>query len=483
MDIKDKFKSNSWTRDRYLQDAEMLADITLPDLKVRGRRGETTNKQIQDGNNQDSLSRPFTNVGTTCITSLASSTQALITPSATDWFQLALPYDVVKTFDDPTKTMANEWLATMKKRMLDKMAEHGFNAKVAPALERLFIEGQVLFHITDDLCRVLPMRSFIVKRMNGKIEWIIIEEQISEEVEHDNGGEACMLYTFVDYLKGTVTQQRTDQKKTKVVDFDPVQYVVVTTMDTGLDNYATSYGWRYYGTIKALNDYSRDLQKIIKWLAINLLCINPASPVTPKNMIDAINQGKDVLSCLVSDFELFSAASRGGKLPEIQFISAEIDRLSAELKSAFLVGIFGGAEPTRDRVTATEIQQRIMILDGATQALASNLMQTLQKPIAQAYLHITKTDAPIELKQTITPTIIAGSNKLSKVVETNALLGCIQSINEIASNNTPFSQQLDLKALFLKLTQANGIVDGQDILVKSPEQGITSPSQVVPRQI
>lgn len=462
MDIISAYRDGEQEREPYLRIAEMLADITMPWLKVRGRRGFTTNKALFKGEEYESLNRPFSNAGTMAVSSLASSIQSLL--FGNDWFDLVIPLDVQLKLPPETIGAGKTLTAVLEQRLNDKMAEHGLYAQMGPSLQRLQIEGNVLVHLHKDFARVLPLRSFIVKRVNGVLQHVCIEEQIGEDK-----GEPQMLYTYVDYQKGKVYQQKSGQKQAKEIAASPKHYMIVTDYVPLLESYGIGYAWRFYGTIKAINDLSRDLQRIVKWMAVNLLLIDPSSNVTPRELIDTIEQGKDVLSAIPQEFSMFAAAKE--KTLEIQYITAEIVRLTAELQQAFLVGLIG-FQTNRDRVTATEILGRTEQVNSATQSLVSSLMATLQKPLVDGYMDLLDIKITLDGVPAVRPLIIAGSNRLSKLVQANSLIATLQAV---ASFKPGFEQRIDDTELFRIIAQAQGVVDAESLLLPPPPQGPTGP--------
>lgn len=463
MDIISLYNDGRQEREEYLQNAELLANVTCPWIRPRGKAGNTTNQSGgARGMGYESLDRPYSNAGTDAIGKLAATEQSILLPPGADWFELTIPLDIQNVLDPQVLDMARSGTTVLKQKLIDKMAEHGLYAESGPALVRLAIEGQFVFHVTQDELRVLPLRSFVVKRCNGKLEYIVIEEEIDS-----SNNNPVMLYTHVDYKSGKVSQQKTGQKDAKKVKADPKQYIVVTDMVPQLNNYVIGYGWRYYSTIFAINKLSRDMQNIITKMSMAPILIRPGADVTPNQFIEQTNQGKDVFSAIPEDFNLLALGREKGG--DLQWMMAEKNQLIAELRRSFLEGIFPGGDPTRDRVTATEIMQRSQEADSGTQSICSTLMQTMQKPLVEAYMLIENAEVKINGHPGIRPVILAGSNKLSKLVQVNGLLSALTTAASLDKSGT-FVQRIDLGKLFIEIAQAQGLVDAARFLLPEQQQ-------------
>lgn len=467
MDIRGEYESLTFRRQQYLLNAEQLADNTLPWLKPRGFRGSGFT-DLQMANSMpyyQNVVKPYSNAGGQAISSLVSSMQATLTPAGADWFDLRVPNEIRMKLPPDAQKQSDQLTAVLKQNIIDKMSDHGLYAEIGPMMERLFVEGQVVIHVSEDELRVVPLRSFVTRRSNGKLRHMIMEEIVGQQGDGDNAT-PIILYTKVDYENKKVYQQRSTAKEARLVKDTIDQYIVVVAIQPQVEDYAIGYAWQYFGTIKAINDNTKASMAIIKWCAINAVFVDPTSPTGPRDLLDMIEQGKNVMSGDVEAFKMFTCLG-AGKAQELAIIAAEIQRLQAELNRAFLTGIFPQGEPTRERVTAQEVTFRTSQLDGATQSLASTLMMSLQKPLVQAYMYVLKIDKiKVGNIEAIKPIILAGSNKLSKMVQINGLLASLQTVEQVIPG---FGNAIDARALFQKLWQANGLIDGDSVL-KSPEQ-------------
>ncbi|MGH7130330.1 MAG: portal protein [Phycisphaerales bacterium] len=451
----------------------MLADLTVPRLNPKGIRGSSGNGGMVSNKfvGYQSLPRPLNNAGTRCVTGLASTLVSLLVPTSTDWFDLDIPLEIKATLDPTTYEASKTLTAVLKQRIFDLQMEHGLPAQLAAAMPRLLVEGQFVIQVTNERLRFIPLRSFGVSRYNGKVCKIIIQELADDQNKDSN--DEVYLYTLVDYEKDKVYQQKTGQKDARVVDFSPKQYVLPTTSVPQIENYACGYAWDYYGTIFEINKKTESLSKIVTMAGISALFIDPNALFTPREFMDALQQGKNIISGFAKDISPFTMQE---KLADAAAITADIQRLEADLARAFLLGIYlyeQGVQPK----TATEIMKRTQEVDAATQALASTLMNTLQKPLVEAYMHVLDINIQIQGKPAIRPVIIAGSSKLSKLVQANGLLSAMQAA---AAINPQFVQQIDGTKVFKMIAQANGVLDADSYLLppqaQMPQQGQVPPA-------
>lgn len=469
MNIITTYDNSIAKREFFLSEAEKVARLTLPYINVRGGNAYAVTSR-RDSADLAARSRPYSDAGGQSVSQFASSLKALLLPPNASWFKLSIPVEFqaqLEQMGPEATSQLDQLLSTAEEKLRSKMAEHGVYAEAEEALRRLLIEGQILCHVTADGLRVLPLRCFTVKRFNGKVRQICIKEYL----ETDNGNE-INLYTLVDYVKGTVHQQRSDTQHAKRVAFSPKQYFVVTSMKPTLDDYAVSFANIYYGTIYAVNFLSKKIQEITHWAALNMIGIDPALQITPQEFKEKIESGDNVFSWPIlpdgrtAQVGFFSAAP---KAFDIQTLNFEMQRQEAILYKAFSLGISNQANSLqgRERVTAAEIIARTQELDANAQGHASTLMATFQQPLVEAYMEVLgiKIDLP-NGESGIKPIILAGANLLSRMVKVNQLLTSIQTIAQL---NPQFVAKLNDEALFLEVTSAQGYENAQRFL-RPPEQ-------------
>lgn len=465
------------SRQPYLNQAEDVSKISLPDLNVTGQ--QFTKKPTSTADLQ-AVSRPYSNTAAHAIGRLATTLQSLVIPPSTNWFMLDIPTETklqlqvaeAKGGLQPGTIEGIQSLARQAETMvLEKMAELDLYGKVGDAFRRLLVEGQVLFHVTKDFIRVVPLRCFTVERFNGNIIKVCIKEEYSKD------GEDYDLYTLVNYETGKVYQQRSTQRDAKLIAANPKQYIVASSMVRDYEDYATSFATIYYPTIYSINFLSRHIHELAHWCAKNIIAVSPGLNMTVQEFKEKLARGDNVFSCPITPdgrLEGIGFLSAQTKLSDLAALTNELMRQEEMLARAFSLGITSQVRDLsgRERVTAQEILARSMEVDADAQSHAATLMSTFQRPLVDAFLTV----LGVQLKMpdgsdTVKPIILAGANLLARTVKVNQLL---TSISTIAQLNPEFVRQLNVQALFMEVAQAQGY--------QSAERFLLPPEAMMPQQ-
>lgn len=461
-------------RQSYLNNAKDVAQVSLPDLNVDGQLYGVKNTS---GNaDLKAVSRPYSNTAAHAIGRLATTLQALVVPPSTPWFMLDLPVEVKLQFQiaesqgslQPGTIEAVQALSRQAETLvLEKMAEHDLYGKVGDAFRRLLVEGQVVFHVTKEFVRVLPLRCFVVERFNGRMTKLALKEEYSRD------GEDYDLYTLVNYETGKVYQQRSNQRDAKLIKASPKQYVVASSMVRDYEDYATSFASIYYPTIYSINLLSRHIHEISHWCAKNIVGVSPSLNMTVQEFKEKMERGDNVFACPITPdgrLEGIGFLSAQTKLADLAALSAELQRQEEMLARAFSLGITSQVRDItgRERVTAQEILARSTEVDADAQSHAATLMSTFQRPLVEAYLEVLGVQLKLpDGSDTVKPIILAGANLLSRMVKVNQLL---TGIGTIASMNPEFVRRLNADALFMEVTQAQGYLNAERFLLPPDAQ-------------
>lgn len=461
-------------RQSHLNNADEVARISLPDLNVRGNVTTVRNNSTAD---LKAISRPYSNAAAHAIGRLATTLQALVVPPNTNWFMLDLPVDVKLTLQiaeaqGQAQAGTVEGIQGLARQaetlVLEKMAEHDLYGKIGDAFRRLLVEGQVLFHVTKDFMRVIPLRCFVVERFNGNVTRVVIKEEYTKD------GEDYDLFTLVDYEAGKVWQQKSTSQNAKVIKATPRQYFVASSMVRDYEDYATSFASIYYPTIYSINFLSKKIHEISHWAALNVIALSPALGMTVAEFKEKLEKGDNVFSLPVQPngvAEGIGFISAQPKLADLAALTSELQRQQDMLSKAFSLGIASQTTALmgRERVTAQEIFARSTDVDADAQSHAATLMSTFQRPLVEAYLEILGVQLQLpDGRETVKPVILAGANLLSRMVKVNQLLG---SISTIANFNPEFVRGLNLQALFMEVAQAQGYQNAERFLLPPEAQG------------
>jgi type 1 glutamine amidotransferase len=478
MDIPSLYEQMESARKPYLDNAHLVSLVTIPDLDVLGNNCYKV-QYGDSGKDRWAWQRPYTSTCTYAVTRLSNTIHNLLVPSSVNWFKLGLPIqtkmalqmaEAAGQYQQGTTAAIEQAAAQGETMVLEKMAEHGLYSRSSQPFIRFLIEGQFVAHVTNGYVRFLPLRSFVVKRKYGSVETLILKEELEEDV---------YLYTHVDYKRGTVKQQRSDQKTAKQVNWKPSHFVVVAGPVEDDRDYAVSYALRHYPTMWSINYLSAKIQELTNWSALNIMVLDNTingggNNMTIQEFQEKLARGDNVFSGIATPdgrmggIGFFSAAS---KSTDIAILSQELARQEQMLTLAFSLGLTAQASQIqgRERVTSYEIEVRRQEVDSSMQAFASVLESTFQRPIVEAYVDILGIALPTDNGQpTVRPVIVAGANLLNRTIQTNGLYQVMAQINNIPE--TAFSQRIDRFRLFVDMAKSMGLQDPEKYILPPPQQ-------------
>lgn len=467
MDIRSIYDERVLVRQSYLNNARDVSKLSLPDLNVDG---QLLSLRSNAGADLKAVSRPYSNTAAHAIGRLATTLQSLVVPPSTNWFMLDIPVEVklqLQLAEGSGALAAGtvEGIQAISRQaetlVLEKMAEHDLYGKVGDAFRRLLVEGQVLFHVTKEFVRVIPLRCFVVERFNGALTKLVIKE------EYKRDGEDYDLYTLVNYETGKVYQQKSTQKDAKLIKASPKQYVVASSMVRDYEDYATSFATIYYPTIYSINLLSRHIHEISHWCAKNIVGVSPVLNMTVQEFKEKMDRGDNVFSCPVTPdgrLEGIGFLSAQTKLADLAALSAELQRQEEMLARAFSLGITSQVRDIsgRERVTAQEILARSTEVDADAQSHAATLMSTFQRPLVEAYIEVLGVQLKLpDGSDTVKPIILAGANLLSRMVKVNQLL---TSMSAVAQMKPEFARRINDEELFKEIANAHGFENAERFL-------------------
>jgi hypothetical protein len=477
MNLQQVYDSGCSERDEYLQKADALARLTLPELAPLGRGGNVSHSGIQNvsGPYHHDLPQPFSAAGTSAVTSLCSTMLSLLFPLNVPWFE-------VRVVDSTTLALAEAAgqaagldgaLADLEHRMLDRLMADQYHAHLLEALFRIVIEGQVIVQKLPNRkgLRIIPLRSFTVKRFNGELYFTCFKEEMPNPDQPDKS--EC-LYTYVDYQKREVWQQVGDQGQATRVALRSGDFIVATTRIPTMENYSTGLALRFFGAIYNINQMSFDMTRATSIAAKALLLINPESGFTANDIAKAVSgqaligpEGMSAEQC----FQWFSAAM---KLNEWNWVYLALASEKQELAKNFALGLTQQPGLNTDRQTAESVRRLTQELDASVGSHAQVLQVTLQRPLAEAYLSDELGAAP-DVLQKLKPIVTSGSSAMSRLAELERL---IQWVGTFLSDPT-FAQQIDTMSLFRHGAKIIGVpVDS--FIRQAPQQGQQPPQGQAP---
>ncbi len=368
-DIRQLYQSLKEARRDYLDAAENVAALTIPDVMPQGRIIE---------------SHPWSHVGTEAVNSLAGVSSSLIMPDGQKFleykFQASVVAKLVEKGLDVDGTQIADVQSELESEMIAVLEDVKLKLLLQPLMETLLIEHANVIIIDEPTeeqplpeLRCMPLRSFVVDMISGKLNFIILQEADPDNTEvrentnirderheaDDFEDDSHSIYTFVDYAKGEVWQQRSNQKTATKIGRSTTQYIYISTSDTLVGSYSPGYTHRYKGTLKTANDLMRGLTNaaaIANWTVLMISAegdphfleqIKNVSPLEP--LVIPVGDTETGAKFLTTD----------AKISDWGFVAAFLDKIESSLDSPFAMGISRRKPKTRSAEEVIQITQEI----------------------------------------------------------------------------------------------------------------------------
>ncbi len=408
-------------RQEYLDGAQEVAELTLPDLRPLGRP-------------IDNL--PYSSLPGKFVRGLASTLVRTLFPATTEWYEYQYGTEVQReldSLDDKTKaTVTAELDGLLDDRrtyVKNFIMQRQVIARLARLLRRILVEGQVGLQVLADRIRVHPLRTLAIKRHSGELIYWIIKEQkriTFKEMSPEGGHERQFLYTLIDPIAGEVWQQTDDDKPEKIakgVDGgDARQYVLATSEFADTEDYVYGFAWHFKGLLSEIDNMAASLGEATANAAWAILLVDPLANVTTEEIKNQWVSG----SAAIARSDHFNWLNSGVKLADFQFIASYLNDLRADGRDIFL-----DEEPQAvPDVTATATLRRAERLDMQTSDLSVSLETSLQKPLVEAVEAALKLD-PITINDVTGPIQIVVTTGSSAIQQDMRSMRGLQKIEMV----------------------------------------------------
>jgi len=399
-------------RSDYLEDAEDAAELTLPSLRPKGTKISM---------------RPYTQLGTQAVRSLAATIHRLIMPVSVKWYRLGLTEEAIQTINeqfpegqqrDAAASKIHDLLARAEKQVTRYLARTNSRSKTAAAILRNLVEGTTALHFDEEGVRVFPLRNIAVYREAGDVVVLITREEflpddVQEQTPPQRDEDRSWIYSWVDYQTGEVWQQQSirdeagKKQEPKRVNAKSSQYVVFVGMVPDVDHYSTSYVYDHLSIINEIDHLSRSLGEAAAAAALMIPLLDPASSITEQEFEER-RPGQAFRGR--SDEITFVATTQ--KISDWAFVGEYRATLREEVARIFALGIKDRAARAS---TATEILEIVQELETFIQDLLVGYEETLQKPEIEAVMAVLGLDS-VELEGGLVfeVTITTGQNALRR---------------------------------------------------------------------
>ncbi|MFG0299009.1 MAG: portal protein [Phycisphaerales bacterium JB047] len=479
-DLRKEYEAEQTYRDAWLLDAEDVASLTIPSIRVRDLVSQTgTTLPTQSRRNGTSSgygnSKPFSSVGRDGVNNLSNTLLTLLFPISVNWFRLTLDDDQRRQLIDngvfETEEQIDEVLASVEDRMLTLMDEHLLRSQLHALFKRNLIEGNNVLHIYrkkngKSAARLVPFRDMVVKRSNGEVSRLYLRGETSGP-----DGKPRDVYTCVDYESGKVWRQEVGGKRKTAQEIKGDRasyYVVITSTRPTVEDYAESYAHELIGDLNLSNSLTRSIDRAYTIFSKTILVNDStASGIDLYDLAD-LQPGEAIEGLVTPDGRAagIGFVSAGNKPSETAVAAQWLERIEDRLMRQFGGGISNLFDNLAQPRSATEIAQVASELDKFVSGLGQHYHAVLLRPLAQAYLDLAMEEAGNDPQQSaIKPQIIAGTTQLSRLQELSRFM---QLLSTQLSLNPQFAQQIKWREVWRRMTKALGL-DTDDIL-KSEEE-------------
>jgi len=441
------YEACSAERQQYLASAETLANLTLPDLLAGYSMGgyTITNTPTNAVSNNGGI---FNNAGTQAITGLASSLQNVLFPSNVDWFRLSLDTAVKNSVmaNGVSETDIDNALSEQSKLVKEFLSNINYQSVVGRIFNRLLVEDNVVIIVTKDGIRSVPMRNAGIKREEGKLRFVAWWEEATDE-----NGKVEKIYYLVDYKTNEIwKQEENNQRAKKITSGLSAKRVFVSTSsipDNG--SYCCSYGYRHYGLIYTINNFSYHLMRAASIASKSILFIDENSGLSPQQ-VTSLQGGQAIVGNATALTWLDSAQ----KITDWSFVQQYVENLKQQLSKAFALDILNFTQFPQPR-TATEIAAISTSLDSRIASLAQSVQTTFVKSLVSAVLDILAEQGIFpDLLKNINPVVTSGTSSYDRQQEYQKLL---QGLAVISQFDPSLSQRIDSIKLLETFTAVTGI--------------------------
>lgn len=468
------YESHTTDRQPYLDRGYDASELTLP--SVLPRNGHTATSKFYS---------PYQSVGARGSKNLAAKLLLAILPPSAPFFRLKMSEDVEDSItkgDEKLKATIEDALSKQERSIQTAIEQTSTRVTLAEGLLHFVITGNGLFFVPEDgNTRFYPLSQYVILRdPSGTVLKIVTKEMVSRSVlspaqlalidkqipvgGDDNAApkkpegkeKSVSIYTSI---CREATQWTVHQELNGVLDPDPAAvstypldacaYIPVRFRKIDGEAYGRGYVEENIGDLRSLEGLTASVVEAAAGLSKMLILVNP-NGVTSKKTISnspnlAVRDGKaEDVTFLRSD-----------KTPDLNWVNAQIERLSKSLEQAFMLG--SAVSRDAERVTAEEIRVLAQELEDGFGAVYSILTQELQLPLAKRFIATEQKKGNIKAlpKGAVMPQIITGLEALGRGHDLTRLQTFVQFVMQLVPNE--LSTYLDIQGILTQAATAIGV--------------------------
>lgn len=470
----DQRKQATWAR------AQRYSEYTLPYVAPL----------ITDGENQTEVTFDLNAIGPRAIQYLSNKYMMTLFPPNRSTFKLELPpkiSDALGTQGLDAKAVAIT-IGQMEDEAKKYLASINSRSALLECLEHLFITGNVLLHYPKTgSMQVYALDQYVIRRqLDGRIAEIItrdykalidlpenyqnvIIEKLQIKADQISTYQ-CTLYTQAlwDGKKYTITQsvEHVLVGKSYRVTEKKLRWLPLTLRRYRRETYGRGLVEDYINVFHALSV----LQECL--LTAAAIATDVKYTVTPGSMLDipTLTQSPSG-SYHIGNKDDIGNTGLDGRLSDLQFVEAMIQRLERLIGSVFLIN----SSVTRDaeRVTREEIRLQAQELETAHGGVYSLLNEELLLPIA----HLTLDSIDVNLGESdFEPVILTGLDAMARSSINDNIMVLFQQVAQL--ENVPDEIKAEIDPVKLWVTLSAGLdVDPTKILKTEQEKATDAANQ------
>lgn len=487
MSAKSRYEGLCRHRQRFLREAKLSAQLTIPSLFP-------DDQDVKNYNEDMVLPKPWQSLGARGTRNLSAKLALALFPPTSSHFRYQVAPELLLDLSEEerkeVKIELEQKLAQRERTITSELSAAGIRPKLNHAIDQILVTGNALVYMPPDRgARLFKLNSYVVKRdsVGNVLEIVTLEcldkETVSDEVlaalEAPSAGpeqpdrskpnsKTVELYTQVkregkrfvfhqEVASGTVVEGSKGSTPIDRPAWIPLRFTAIDGED-----YGHGYVEEFLGDLQVLED----LQRSIDVASINAAkltpLVNPNGTVTPRKLVEAEN-GEPISGTPEDVFML-----QQNKHADMQVAFATRGDLVQTLSASFLLG--SSFQRNAERVTAEEVRRLAEELEDALGGFYSVLSQDLQVPLTNRLEdQLVRRKALQRLDpKTIQATPITGLAAIGRGHETQKLMEFVQALMTVSQAVPEVAEYINGAELAQRLPLGYSIdVSG---LIKAPEE-------------
>lgn len=479
MDIFKLYNDCLSERNEYLDEAQQIAELTIPSLMPRSDKGSSVHSlKIGEATygSKPVLNRPYSDAGARALKGFASTLVSTLSPSNVRFFRL-IP-DPTLPLDESQTKQVSEIFRKQEQRIESFLAQHNFYAFSNSCLRRLLVEGQEGIKVdAENGFMNYPLRALATKRHFGRLIYAIFEEVKTVKDENEPGKyKSVPHFIYVNYQTKEVWSQTKGQEKAKKTDESSRQYIIAVSDSPVDENYARAFYSDHLGLLAAINQHSEDLLTAEASCAWKPMIYSGPPEISTKQ----IAQTKSNEIMRLNDPTWINWVNTGGSISDWNFIWVMLKEKEETIQYISAAGLASRAGQIQTATEVNAIRSELDSLVGSTAQVISEsyyknviigVMEVLniQGELKKAFADngVTLTDEMVD--KLVQPIVVSGTPALAREQDSQRLISGISSLTATFGPNA--TSIFDLRAV------AKEFLDGLRI---NTEGLLTEPIEIPP---